>query len=307
MFTRHGFLLHTLFTLLVAAFWLQTGCRSATPKTPQPVEKTETEPERFSLQNEVTEAGETHTSREVWSLLPGTGTRRYVQVMFTRLGRSRTIFTCNNNNTYEVFANYQLTSERQPDGSFKVVNVEKKHQPGPCDGELPDFVESTWRLAGPPETGRHGNYLIHRENERDRILWAHTPTGSWVYRRLTPVSPSEQKVELELWSLVLSGKDRVTGHYDRVEIRESSDRHPFSCNGQNQIILFTRFQVEGKFLSNGQIRLQETRFFTPQHHPCDRTSRRYMDTYSGILIGDTIRLKTRDDDLEQILNRRHGL
>ena len=128
-----------------------------------------------------------------------------------------------------------------------------------------------------------------------------------MYRRSTPTAAEEQKVEVELWTLHLEGTDRVTGHYDRMEIRESSDNSTFACNGRKEIVIFTRYRVEGSFLPNGQIKLRETSYSTQNHHPCERTEKRYLDTYSGILIGDSIRLKTRDDDVDQVLNRRHGL
>ncbi len=280
------------------------ACRGGSPRKPA---ADNTAPSRlvFSLQDESTEEGDTVTTREVWSL-PGTGgDLRNLVVTYTRLGKSRTIFSCNNTNAYEVMVIYQLTAEPAADGSWKIVKEEKKHTPAACDGELPKYVGTTLRLAGPEGPGMQ--YLVHARAGKNRILWSHTPSGSWVYRRSTPTQAEEQKVELELWTLQLAGTDRVTGHYDRMEIRETTNGQTFTCNGRKEIVLFTRFTVEGTFQPNGQIKLRETGYATQSHHPCERSEKRYLDTYSGILIGDTIRLKTRDDDVEQVLNRRHGL
>ncbi|MBU1068115.1 hypothetical protein KJ975_00970 [Myxococcota bacterium] len=283
---------------------LLPACRSNGPRKPAG-EKASPGRMVFSLQDENTEEGDTLTTREVWSL-PGTGgDLRNLVVTYTRLGKSRTIFSCNNTNAYEVLVVYQLTAEPAADGSWKIMKEEKKHTQAACDGELPKYVGTTLRLAGPDGPGMP--YLVHARAGKSRILWSHAPSGSWIYRRSTPTQSEEQKVELELWTLQLLGTDRVTGYYDRMEIRETTNGQTFACNGRKEIVLFTRFTVEGTFQPNGQIKLRETGYSTQSHHPCERTEKRYLDTYSGILIGDTIRLKTRDDDVEQVLNRRHGL
>ncbi len=259
----------------------------------------------FSIQDESTEEGDTITSREIWSLPGEGGDLRNLVVTLTRLGKARTIFSCNNTNAYEVMVVYQLTAEPNSDGTWKIVKEQKRHTPGACDGELPKYVGTTLRLAGPEGPGK--SYLVHTRALKNRILWPHTPAGSWVYRRSTPTAAEEQKVELELWTLDQVGADRITGHYDRMEIRESTNNQPYECNGRKEIVIFTRYRVEGTFQPNGQIKLHETGFSTQSNHPCERTEKRYLDTYSGILIGDSIRLKTRDDDVDQVLNRRHGL
>jgi hypothetical protein len=291
---------------LLASFGLVglSACRVREPKKPVATAGKETRLV-FSTQEETTEEGDTITTREVWSLPAAGGDLRNLVVTFTRLGKSRTIFSCNNTNAFEVRLTYHLTAEPAADGSWKIVSGNRQHTPGACDGELPDFTGTTLVLAGPSGPGQA--YLLHGRAGKNRILWPHTPEGSWVYRRSTPTASEEQKMELEMWTLRLADDGGVSGHYDRMELRESTNSSNFACNGRKEIVLFTRYTVAGTFLPNGQLRLRETGYSTQGDHPCDRTGQRYLDTYSGVLIGDSIRLKTRDDDVEQVLNRRHGL
>ena len=300
--------LHSPLVLAILALFGLAGlsaCRGREPR--KPVAATSGQEERlvFSIQDETTEEGDTVTTREVWSLPGAGGDLRNLVVTFTRLGKSRTIFSCNNTNAYELRVVYHLTAEPARDGSWKIVSERRQHTPGACDGELPVFRDTSLALAGPEASDQA--YLVHARAGKNRILWPHTPAGSWLYRRSTPTAAEEQKVELELWTLRALDGGKIAGHYDRMEIRESTNASNFACNGRKEIVLFTRYTVEGTFLPNGQLRLRETGYSTQLHHPCDRTEKRYLDTYSGVLIGDTIRLKTRDDDVEQVLNRRHGL
>ncbi len=304
---QHRPLFSSLASVVVALLGLAglSACRGREPRRPGPVLLTPDARLVFSIQDETTEEGDTVTTREVWSLPVAGGDLRNLVVTFTRLGKSRTIFSCNNTNAYEVRVVYHLTARPAADGSWKIVSERRQHTPGACDGELPVFGGTTLALAGPEAPDQA--YLVHTLTGKSRILWPHTPAGSWLYRRSTPTAAEEQKVELELWTLRTLDGGRIAGHYDRMEIRESTNSSNFACNGRKEIVLFTRYTVEGTFLPNGQLRLRETGYSTQHHHPCDRTEKRFLDTYSGVLIGDTIRLKTRDDDVEQVLNRRHGL
>ncbi len=300
---RYGFSLLSWVRFLVLAGAVLPACRAGAPRKPAaPVPEARMV---FSLQSEDTGTGDTITTREVWSL-PGVGQDlRSITVTYAKMGKARTAFQCNNASSFEVRVVYQLQARLDDDGAWRITGEQKRYTPGACDGDIPSFLGVRLHVMGPNVPGRQ--YLALEQSGKTRLLWAHTPAGSWVWRRVTPVEQDEQKIEYEVWDLEMNADGTIGGTCDRMEIRRSTSDQTFACSRRSDIVLFTRYRLVGRFWPNGQIELRETGFTTQNRHPCDRSEKRYLDTYTGVLMGDGIHLKTRGDDAEQVLTRRHGL
>lgn len=288
----------------IAAFVAFLGlfaCRTPAPRT-----VAVTPPERllFSRESENTQTGDTITTREIWSL-PGVGQDlRSITVTYAKFGKARTSFQCNNASSFEVRVVYQLQGRMERNGAWRITKEQKRYTPGACDGDIPSFLGVRIQILG---TGTLGSYLVVEKAGHTSLLWAHTPAGSWEWRRTTPVEQNDQKIEYEIWDLQVGDDGVIHGFCDRMEIRRSLGQQTFACNGGQEIVLFTRYRLTGRFWLNGQIELREMGYTTQNRHPCDRSEKRYLDTYTGVLMGDSIHLKTRGDDAEQVLTRRHGL
>lgn len=288
---------------MLLQFFSLSGCRAGSSRTAAG----EPHQERllFSTEKENTETGDTITTREVWSL-PGVGQDlRTVTVTYAKLGKARTTFQCNNASSFEVRVTYQLQARPESDGAWRITGERRQYTPGACDGDIPSFQGVRLHVLG---TGAsQDRYLAVESSGQTRLLWAHTPAGSWEWRRVTPLEQDEQKIEYEVWDLHVDSDGSVQGTCDRMEVRRSTNEQTFACSGSRDILLFTRYRLMGRFWANGQIELRETGYTTQNRHPCDRSEKRYLDTYTGVLMGDKIHLKTRGDDAEQELTRRHGL
>ncbi|MBU1535887.1 hypothetical protein KKF84_11250, partial [Myxococcota bacterium] len=85
------------------------------------------------------------------------------------------------------------------------------------------------------------------------------------------------------------------------------NRRAYSCNAKEEIWFFERYTVSGKIEENGTLSLKETAYQIPANDACEPTGARYLDSFTGILAGDTVRLKSNEDKIEQTLERKYGV
>ncbi len=114
-----------------------------------------------------------------------------------------------------------------------------------------------------------------------------TIAGTWAWLHDGTIDDI-RSTETETWTLTVDG-GKVSGHYDRLVVFESSTGVPFDCNQHIRYGLRTRYAVEGTVV-DGEITLSETSYeVTPS--PCEQSHRK-LKSYKALLSpdGDTLAL-----------------
>jgi hypothetical protein len=239
------------------------------------------------------------TVREIWKVDAKKG-KYSVSLTHFRLGRSASDFPCSGSPSYSTHAKYNFPILKVTSGFITLGKPTIKSVPSPCDEELPDRTNlQLKRLVG----GRIA--VIKAKNSHFIHPW--TTRGVWSWKRVTPPKNRvDRKVEIEEWSLKQSKDGVISGFYDRIVIRSSAGERKYSCNGKKEIWFFSRYEVKGKIFENGRIKLSETGYLLPKNENCEPSRKRHLDSFTGILIGDTIHIKSKEEQIEQTLKRQYG-
>ncbi|MBN2723795.1 MAG: hypothetical protein JXR95_06975 [Deltaproteobacteria bacterium] len=287
------------FTALALIVFLSAGCRNDNKKsTPSPYGEIGG---RYSYQTTVSAGKERVIIREYWSIVPENDSLS-IDVKYSKLGYTIGSFPCNGSSSYNVNVDYKITDFKVVGSKIIILKAEKKHTPGACDGDIPDFSGTTVELLQGKRLFVSGGKLKNRHT-----LYEHSVGGSWMWTRQSRISGSnDSKYEVENWYLTQTSENTIKGYYERTETRLSGDGEKFSCNGETRVVLFSRYSVEGKITPTGEVNLKETGYTVAGNDPCEPSGKRYLDTFSGILVGNKLIIKSPESSVEQELIRSFG-
>jgi hypothetical protein len=287
--------LKIMFPFVMLSF-IASSCQN---RKTTPVRKKTFPTGKWSWQKENNTKNEKIISREIWQIQKS-GKKFKVNLTLFNLGVSKTNFTCNGAKVFNIKAKYTFKKVSLIKNNLFLENPVIKKNSSPCSANLPTYKKVKINSL-------IGNRLFLMNDKKGKELNRHKIEGVWVWRRNSPVKNTpDQKIEIEEW--VLNEKNGViTGYYNRIVMRLSSDDRKFSCNGKKAISFFARYDVEGKLFENGQITLKEIKYYIPKNDDCEPSGERHLDSFKGVFFGDKIKLKSTEDEVEQTLVRRYGV
>ncbi len=237
--------------------------------------------------------------------LSGSAAAPQVTLEEERMGYALNGFSCSGSSSFSTSFTATFPEAAVRDGVLYLGAPEVRAKPNPCN-ESPDLSGISLTLLSQHRIGFQ---------QKGRRVFFHllSPQGTWRWSRLTPLGPGEgargpgdTKLELEEWTLRLKRPGELVGHYDRIVVRKSNSIN-YTCNGAKEIWFFARYRVKGKITPRGKITLREISVVLPRHEKCEPSRQRYLDRMEGVLVGDTIHLKSVQDKVEQTLKRDYGV